>query len=353
MKKTKFKVLGVMSGTSLDGIDLAVVSFEKNESWQFKIELADTIPYSENWKNQLTEALHFNEVDLKTINREYTLYLAEVINKFKLDNQLKNLDAVCSHGHTIKHEPQNRFTLQIGNLPELANLINEKVVCDFRVEDVVLGGQGAPLVPIGDELLFQEYEYCLNLGGFANISTVQDYRIAYDICPVNTVLNFYSEKLGYDYDDEGEIARSGKLNLDLLEELQQLEFYQKAPPKSLGIEWVNENIFPILKKYEENIPSILHTFTHHVALQIVKTLDDKASSRLLITGGGSFNTFLIELIQKNTKTKVELPSVDIINYKEALIFGFLGVLKMLGENNVLSSVTGASHDHSSGVIFEP
>ncbi len=353
MKKTEFKVLGVMSGTSLDGIDLAVVSFEKTESWQFKIEMADTIPYSENWKHQLTEALFYNEIDLKTINREYTLYLAEVINKFKTDHKIENLDAVCSHGHTIKHEPQNRYTLQIGNLPELATLINEKLVCDFRVEDVVLGGQGAPLVPIGDELLFQEYEYCLNLGGFANISTVQDYRIAYDICPVNTVLNFYSEKLGYDYDDEGKIARSGEINIKLLEELQQLEFYKKDPPKSLGIEWVNENIFPILKKYEEDIPSILHTFTHHVALQIVKTLDNKATSRLLITGGGSFNTFLIELIQKNTRTKVEIPSIDIINYKEALIFGFLGVLKMLGENNVLSSVTGASHDHSSGVIFEP
>jgi len=353
MKKTEFKVLGVMSGTSLDGIDLAVVNFRKSNSWQFEIEIGQTVPYSAKWKTILTEALHYNEEDLKKVNREYTVYLAEAINRFKAENNLEKLDAVCSHGHTIKHEPVNRYTLQIGNLPEIATLIKERVVCDFRVQDVVLGGQGAPLVPIGDELLFHEYDYCLNLGGFANISTMQDFRIAYDICPVNTVLNFYAEKLGFAYDDKGNIARSGKIDSELLEKLQQLEYYKKAAPKSLGIEWVNAQIFSILKHYEEDIPSILHTFSHHIALQIVQNLDDSQSSKLLITGGGSFNTFLIELIQKKTKTKIIIPSEEIINYKEALIFGFLGVLKLLDENNVLSSVTGASHDHSSGVIFEP
>lgn len=353
MKKSVFKVLGVMSGTSLDGIDLAVVVFTKSEAWQFKIEIADTVPYSKKWRNKLTEALNYEEQQLKNINKEYTVYLAEVINSFKINNKLKNLDAVCSHGHTVKHEPENRYTLQIGNLPELANLVNERVVCDFRVQDVVLGGQGAPLVPIGDELLFHEFDYCLNLGGFANISTEKIYRIAYDICPVNTVLNFYAEKLGFAYDDQGKIARDGELNTELLEKLQQLEFYKKKPPKSLGIEWVNAKIFPILREYEDDIPSILRTYSQHVALQIVQNVDNNPSSKLLITGGGCFNTFLIESIQKRTKAKVILPSEEIINYKEALIFGLLGVLKLLDENNVLSSVTGASHDHSSGVIFEP
>jgi len=352
MKKNQFKVLGVMSGTSLDGIDLALVNFSKDEDWHFEIEKAKTVAYSLAWKRKLTDALYYNEEDLVNINREYTAYLAKVINSFKTEYDIQNLDAVCSHGHTIKHEPQNKYTLQIGNLSELAILIKENVVCDFRVGDVALGGQGAPLVPIGDDLLFHEYNYCLNLGGFANISTTKDFRIAYDICPVNTVLNFYAEKLGYDYDDEGKIARAGQLNMELLEKLENLHFYKKDPPKSLGIEWVNENVFPILQKYEENIPSILCTFTHHVALQITKNLDNLTSSKVLITGGGSFNTFLLELIQKQTKTKIEIPSATIINYKEALIFGFLGVLKLLGENNVLSSVTGAAHDHSSGVIFE-
>ena len=352
MKKNRFKVLGVMSGTSLDGIDIALVTFTRSKSWSFSIENATTYSYSAIWKTRLSNAIHFNDEQLAVLNNDYTAYLAAQINKFKVENGVNNLDAVCSHGHTIKHEPENTYTLQIGNLPELTTLIKENVVCDFRVGDVALGGQGAPLVPIGDDLLFHEFNYCLNLGGFANISTENITRIAYDICPVNTVLNFYAEKLGYDYDDEGKIARAGQLNIELLEELQNLHFYKKDPPKSLGIEWVNKNVFPILQKYEENIPSILCTFTHHVALQITKNLDNLTSSKVLITGGGSFNTFLIELIQKQTKTKIEIPSATIINYKEALIFGFLGVLKLLGENNVLSSVTGAAHDHSSGVIFE-
>lgn len=353
MIKNNYNVLGVMSGTSLDGIDLAYLNFDKNERWTYKILTSETVPYPEDWQKALSEALFYNDLRLQDFNEKYTTYLAEVIFDFLRKHDIKDLDAVCSHGHTIKHEPENAFTLQIGNLPKLSKMLGHTVVCDFRVQDVQLGGQGAPLVPIGDELLFPEYDYCLNLGGFANISTVKNgLRMAYDICAVNTVLNFLAAKLNLPYDKNGDIAASGNLNEALLQKLNNISFYKEKPPKSLGIEWVNRNILPLFGS-TENIPSALHTYTVHAAGQIAEELKGNSSARVLVTGGGAFNGFLISEIRKRTKVKVEIPSEEVVNFKEALIFGFLGVLKLRGENNVLSSVTGASKDHSSGVIFNP
>ncbi len=249
-----------MSGTSLDGIDLAQINFTKKDGWSYKILAAETIPYSAEWEERLSKSAFLEPQELQSLNEEYTNLLAEVILSFLRKHQLKELHAVCSHGHTVKHEPENRYTLQIGNLPKLAKKIGQQVVCDFRVQDVEMGGQGAPLVPIGDELLFSEYDYCLNLGGFANISTQKDgHRIAYDICAVNTVLNFLANKLGKPFDRNGEIAASGKLNSELLEKLNYLPFYSLQPPKSLGIEWVNKQIFPL---FDTSVPveDLLHTY---------------------------------------------------------------------------------------------
>ncbi|WP_029331977.1 anhydro-N-acetylmuramic acid kinase [Gillisia marina] len=353
MKIINYNVLGVMSGTSLDGVDLAWVQFSKEAHWEFKILKAETIPYSPEWKKKLNEGVSNSYEELEKLDEDYTKYLAKIISKFIEKHSIKELDAICSHGHTIKHEPENGFTLQIGNLPQLAQLIGVTVICDFRVQDVALEGQGAPLVPIGDELLFSEYNYCLNVGGFANISTKKDgVRVAYDICAVNTVLNYYSEKLGFEFDDSGEIAKSGSLNPDLLHQLEKLPFYSQPSPKSLGIEWVHKKVFPILKNLDENIPSILHTYCHHIASEIAKNIENKIDSKVLVTGGGAFNTFLMNLLQQKTDAKIVIPSSEIINFKEALIFGFLGVLKMREENNVLSSVTGAKHDHCAGLVYE-
>jgi anhydro-N-acetylmuramic acid kinase len=354
MKKTNFTVLGVMSGTSLDGIDLALINFSLKDTWKFQIKLATTVPYPEPMKRELSTALDLNIKKLEEFNQLYTQYLAGVIEGFILENNIQSLDAICSHGHTIKHEPDNGFTLQIGNLEKLAQLLDHKIVCDFRVQDVELGGQGAPLVPIGDRLLFPEYKYCLNLGGFANISTeAPGGRLAYDICAVNTVMNFYAEKLGMAYDEGGKIAASGKRNDKLLQQLDELAFYKKKPPKSLGIEWVNSEVFPILQQYKNDIPGILNTFSRHIAKQIASCLDNDPSSEMMVTGGGCFNSYLMQLIQDATLVRVVKPSEEIINFKEALIFGLLGVLRLRGEVNVLSSVTGARHDHSTGKIFEP
>ena len=250
------------------------------------------------------------------------------------------------------HQPQNGFTLQIGNLPEIAKIVNKTVVCDFRVQDVQLGGQGAPLVPIGDRILFADYDYCLNLGGFSNISFEQnENRIAFDISPVNTVLNFYANKLGFDYDDRGKISKSGKINSDLLNALNALEYYKKPFPKSLGFEFVKTVVLPLMENYAIGIEDKMQTFTEHIALQTGLALPN-SQGKMLITGGGAYNDFLITRIHHYLPNlQLIIPDRKTLEYKEALIFALLGVLKLRNEINVLSSVTGAKMDHSSGIIY--
>jgi anhydro-N-acetylmuramic acid kinase len=353
MFKETYTVIGVMSGTSLDGIDLARINFTiKNEKWSYEILESETVSYSNDWLNKLKVAVGFSSEELLKLNEDYTDHLGNVINSFIGKYKISNLDAVCSHGHTILHQPQNGFTLQIGNLPKIAEIINQKVVCDFRVQDVQLGGQGAPLVPIGDRILFSEYDYCLNLGGFSNISfESNNKRIAFDISPVNTVLNFYANKLGLDYDDKGKISSSGKVNLELINELNALGYYKKLFPKSLGFEFVKEIVLPLIENYSISIEDKMHTFTEHIAYQTSIALPIK-SGKILITGGGAYNDFLIERMQFHLPNiEIIIPDNKTLEFKEALIFALLGVLKLRNEINVLSSVTGAKTDHSSGNIY--
>ena len=353
MLKENYHIVGVMSGTSLDGIDLAEISFTKKDTWQFQILNSTTISYSEDWLRKLKSLTQKTKEDLQQIDVDYTNYLAEVISTFIKKNNINHLDAVCSHGHTALHQPGQKLTYQIGNLPELAKKINQNVVCDFRVQDVKFGGQGAPLVPIGDELLFSDYDYCINLGGFANVSTlINKQRIAFDICPVNTVLNKYVQQLGLNFDDKGNLASQGKINQQLLEQLNALDFYKKSYPKSLGLEWVEQQIFPLINQYDLTIKDILRTMVEHVAQQIAKVISQKVNVSVLLTGGGTYNDFLVERIKALTNAKIIIPSAELIEFKEALIFGFLGVLKLRKENNCLASVTGASKDHSSGKIYK-
>lgn len=354
MLNQNYNVIGVMSGTSLDGVDLAHIKFEINTNkWSYEIYECDTISYSNEMISKLKNGINFNSTELADLNIEYTNLLGNIISEFITKNNISNLDAVCSHGHTILHQPQNGFTLQIGNLPEIAKIVQQKVVCNFRVQDVKLGGQGAPLVPIGDRILFSEYDYCLNLGGFSNISFEENgNRIAFDISPVNTVLNFYANTFGLEYDDKGNISKAGNLNSDLYKELNDLDFYQKSFPKSLGFEFVKETVLPIIESYPISTEDKMHTFTEHIAFQIGKILASK-SGKLLISGGGVYNNFLIDRMQSHIPTiEIIIPNEKTIQFKEALIFALLGVLKLRNEINVLASVTGAKHDHSSGEIFE-
>ncbi|MCM4157461.1 anhydro-N-acetylmuramic acid kinase [Gramella sp. AN32] len=354
MEKQEYSIIGVMSGTSLDGIDLVHCTISAGENWDFKLHASETVAYPKEWQEKLSQAVNFQKEDLKSLNLEYTEFLAGVINTFITRNSIENVDAVSSHGHTVKHEPDKGFTLQIGNLEKLAALIDQTLVCDFRVQDVAMGGEGAPLVPVGDALFFNGYKYCLNLGGFANISTeVNSERVAYDISPVNTVLNYFSQKEGKAYDENGNMARDGDMNQELLEKLNALDFYHKQPPKSLGIEWVNQKVIPLIESFDLETPSILKTFCLHIAFQISESLDNQPSSKVLITGGGAFNDFLIETLEQQSNCSFTIPEREIVEFKEALIFALLGVLKLRGEVNVLKSVTGAEKDHSSGMVFKP
>ncbi|MDC1471839.1 anhydro-N-acetylmuramic acid kinase [Flavobacteriaceae bacterium] len=353
-KKSHYTVLGVMSGTSLDGIDLCLARFELAHSWQFQILSTKTVPYSKNWQQRLRAALDLSPQDLEVLNADYTRFLADIILPFIDNHSPISIDAVCSHGHTVFHEPHLGKTLQIGNLPVLATYINQTVVCDFRTQDVALGGQGAPLVPIGDALLFSEYDFCLNLGGFANISfELKNQRIAFDVCPVNIVLNHYVQTLGVAYDAEGQIASKGTVSKPLLEALNALEFYNLPPPKSLGLEWVQNDVFSTIEAFNLDVKQILRTVAEHCAIQISTVLKSYHLQNGLITGGGVFNSFLMQRISALYEQNLTPTNTTLIENKEALIFGFLGVLKLRNESNCLKSVTGASKNHSSGSIYFP
>ncbi len=351
MIKSSYYVLGVMSGTSLDGVDLAYINFTFNGKWHYRFLKCETIAYSNIWLIKLKNLVELSKNNLEQVNLDYTFYLASVINEFLEKNQISDVDFISSHGHTALHQPENGITVQIGNKQELSNLTKHTVICDFRIQDVLLGGQGAPLVPIGDKLLFSEYDFCLNLGGFANMSSeIDGRRIAFDICPVNIVLNYYVASLGMDYDDAGNVAASGHINNDLLNQLNTLEFYSETYPKSLGLEWVDKYILPCINSYQLSVADILRTFIAHISIQIGRQLP---SGNVLVTGGGVYNLFLIKEIKKQTLAEIIIPNPELIEFKEALIFSLLGVLKYRNEINCLASVTGAKMDHSSGITFLP
>lgn len=346
------KIIGLMSGTSLDGLDIVYVEFVKNNVKEFEIIHSETLKYSSVWEAKLREGVHKNSKELLALDAEYAVLLSEKVSSFIIKHTISVVDFIASHGHTILHKPNEGYTLQIGNGEIISRNTGQKVICDFRTQDVQLGGQGAPLVPIGDALLFSQYDGCLNLGGFANVSYEKEgERIAFDICPVNIVLNHYVKQVGFDYDDEGRMASEGEIHLELLNNLNELVFYRKEHPKSLGLEWVQEQIFSLIDTFELSVTDILRTFIEHVAIQIANSLKDR--KEVLVTGGGVFNLFLMSRISFLSSTKIIIPAEKIINYKEALIFAFLGLLRSNNQVNCLSSVTGAKQDHSSGRIFIP
>tara|TARA_B100000886_G_scaffold72169_1_gene46195 strand:- start:908 stop:1963 length:1056 start_codon:yes stop_codon:yes gene_type:complete len=349
----QFKIIGLMSGTSLDGLDIVYVNFYQDKNWKYEIINSKTYTYEKKWISLLKNISKKKINSVIKIDRDYTKVLSDYILRFINEFSIKEIDFVSSHGHTALHQPLNLLTYQIGNLPILAKYINQKVVCDFRVQDIELGGQGAPLVPVGEEYLFPEYNTLINLGGFANITKkIKDNLIAYDICPINIVFNHLSRIMELKYDDRGYIASIGNMNDDLYIHLQRLNYYGQAPPKSLGVEWVNDQIHPILKNFN-NLPikDLMNTFSNHFAFQIAKNIEEQ--DQVLITGGGAYNDYLIERIKKLTNSKLTIPDPKIIEYKEALIFSFLGLLRVLGINNCYSSVTGAKKDHCSGIIYNP
>ena len=348
----KHNIIGLMSGSSLDGIDLVDVDFWNDGKWHFEIVAKENYDYDDEWKRRLSDAFYYDNNQLKNIDYQYGTFLGQVTKRF-IDKYNLHPEIVASHGHTIFHRPLEHYTLQIGDGQALADACGVTVINDFRTEDVLKGGQGAPLVPIGDKLLFSDYPICLNIGGIANVSyDVDDQRIAYDICIANQALNYLAGRLGLGFDRDGLIARSGTIDSQLITTLNSHPFYSLKYPKSLGREFFEENIKPLLEN-RDDISDMMATFVEHIAMQIAKSIDSQLISQLLITGGGAKNKFLVERIQAHIKHKVVVPSTDIIDYKEALVFAFLGLLRNRNEINVLKSVTGAKSDSSSGKIFQP
>jgi len=349
-KKKKYRVIGLMSGTSLDGLDIAFCEFSyRSNSWHFDLIAYDTVVYPELLLNELKSAEKQKKSVINKLDDNLGVYYGKLINDFIKVNSINNIDFISSHGHTVLHQPEIGITLQIGSGKRMVEKTGISVINDFRSNDVKLGGQGAPLVPVGDEMLFSKYAYCLNLGGIANISfNSDDERIAFDICPVNMALNNLSLIAGKQFDDNGDLARSGAINENLLKKLNEISFYEKKPPKSLGKEWFNTRFLPLITSCDDNVENKLSTVVEHVAYNISKTISKQGE--ILATGGGAFNNYLIERIKAATKNKIVLPTEEIINYKEAIIFGFLGVLKKEEIPNCLKSVTGSLKDNIGGVV---
>ena len=348
------RILGLMSGTSLDGVDLALCDLDGDG---YHVVAAETVPYTAEWRQRLSSLENASAYEYALANVELGHYMGRTIASFLKRNNL-TADAVASHGHTIFHQPHLGLTTQIGDGDAIAAETGLPVVSNFRTLDVALGGQGAPLVPIGDELLFGQYDACLNLGGIANISYRADgKRVAFDICPCNMALNRLAAMLGYPYDKGGVNARGGQVHTCLLHELDALEYYVASGPKSLGKEWFVEQFWPMVKAFIGVVPSLskvrdaLATVSAHIAMQIGRVLEAQNIGTLLVTGGGAWNSFLIEQIgEYRPSTAITVPDALTVNYKEAIIFALLGYLRITGNVNTLASVTGAKCDSIGGVL---
>lgn len=347
----KFSIIGLMSGTSVDGLDIAYCTF--TPKYGFKIVKAQTIEYPIQLKLLLVNNLKLDNNQLFELDAYLGKFFGESVKVFLNHFNLPPPKAIASHGHTVLHNPAKGYTVQIGKGSAIAAQTGLPVVCDFRSSDVSYGGQGAPLVPIGDKLLFSEYDYCLNLGGFANISYQSGTaRIAYDIGPCNLPANMImSLFFGRSFDRNGERGKQGKILPKLLQQLDNMPYYRKKPPKSLGREWVEKKLMPILKR-EGHWDDVLRTYYEHIAGKIAIAIE-KEKGRVLVTGGGVHNSFLIDLIKQKTKAEIVLPNKTLIDFKEALIFAFLGYLRIHQKTNVMKTVTGAKKDNIGGCIYLP
>lgn len=350
---TTYKIIGSMSGTSIDGIDLALIEFSVANDINYKFLASKTYKYSEDWVQKLRYNPTISAADLFKLDHEYAIYSAEVINKFiqEFDLNREEINCVAHHGHTYLHRPDLGYTFQLGCSPILSDLVQLDFITDFRKEDVALGGQGAPLVPIGDLYLFKEYDACINLGGFMNISFQEgNSRTAYDLGSFNYILNHLANKLGLEYDKEGSIARSSKADSSLLEKLTKLDYYQRELPKSIGAEYAEAYIIPLVDQFETTVA--ISTYTKHAALIVAKEVDNHSFKKILLSGGGAHNLYFIDLLQELTTAEIVVSNQELTDFKEALIFALLALLKREEKINVLSSVTGSNTDHSAGILYE-
>lgn len=353
--KQLYKVIGLMSGTSLDGVDIAYCTFTFDNGWSFNLESAKTVPYPSAWSTKLRTAHTLSAEKLLALDAEYGAYLGSLCNTFIRKNKIKDLHFIASHGHTIYHQPENKFTFQIGNGNALHAATSLPVINDFRSLDVLFGGQGAPLVPVGDMHLFSDYDVCLNLGGIANLSLDhKGKRLAYDVCFLNMGLNYLAGKMRKQYDTAGATASTGEVNMILLEKLNKIYGALRNKRPSLGRELFEHKVQALLDNKRISTKDKLRTFIESAALEIVYAVRKYGNQKtVLCTGGGAFNSFLIYRMIELAGDDITfvIPDHDIVNFKEAIVFAFLGVLRIRNEVNSLKSVTGASRDSSGGVMI--
>ena len=396
-----YKVIGLMSGSSLDGLDIAYVHLQERlatrqapKGWNFELVKADCYPYSDDWRRRLVEARGLSALDYQLLHVEYGRYLGEQVLRFVRDNGLEyQVQLVVSHGHTAFHEVGRHMTAQLGDGAALAATARVNVVSDLRAMDVALGGQGAPIVPIGEMLLWQEYALFLNLGGIANVSRAG--FGAFDVCPANRVLNELAADEGMPYDAGGALAASGSVDAELLGQLNALPYYGQKYPKSLANEFGTETVLPLIGQAMINsggrltTADALRTYIQHIAEQVGRAvralladsglggategsaaptagaagiagavlpeaLTSGGGARMLVTGGGAHNAFLIGRLRDvlgDIGVEVVVPDTGLVDYKEALVMALIGVLRWREENNVLASVTGASRDSIGGAVW--
>lgn len=356
-----YRAIGIMSGSSMDGLDIAFAEFtETGGKWSFEIIAASCVEYEMEWLQQLNAAANMSAKDYLFLNTAYGHYIGNKINNFIELNDLQHrVNLIASHGHTVFHFPNKKMTAQLGDGAAIAAAVKLPVVNDLRSIDIAFGGQGAPIVPIGDKLLFGTYTYLLNLGGIANMSVNKEGNyIAFDICAANKILNFLALKLGLPYDAEGALAAKGKINDVLLQQLNALDYYKISGPKALDNSYGINMVLPIIEKANLITEDALATYTEHIILQIKAAILNNNSSainpQLLVTGGGAFNTFLVQKLKEGLlplQILVVVPDSTVVKFKEALIMALIGILRWREETNVLATVTGASQNSIGGALW--
>ncbi|MCW3074367.1 MAG: hypothetical protein JWP69_1436 [Flaviaesturariibacter sp.] len=354
-----YRAIGLMSGSSLDGLDIVFAELiETAGSWSYEIIAADCHPYNKDWTERLKNAVHLNALDYQLLHTAYGHYLGEEVNRFIDEKSLHfKVGMIASHGHTTFHLPAQRMTAQLGDGAAIAATTKLPVISDLRALDVAFGGQGAPIVPVAEKLLFKGYSMFLNIGGIANISfnNGEEY-IAFDVCPANRVLNLIANSIGKEYDAGGELAASGKVHAGLLEQLNALAYYSQPYPKSLANDFGTDEVYPLIQSYNLSPADAAATMVAHIGVQVASSNSklQTPNSKLLVTGGGAFNTFLIGELTKSLKEfdiEVVVPDEQTVQYKEALAMALIGVLRWRQEYNVLSSVTGAGRDSIGGAVW--
>lgn len=356
-----YKVIGLMSGSSLDGLDIAFVELQENGGkWSYEILQGDCYEYDEIWMDKLKHAISLNALDYQLLHTEYGHYLGQQVNTFIERNKLHHqVNLISSHGHTTFHRPDKLMTGQLGDGAAIAAETQLPVVTDLRAMDVAFGGQGAPIVPIGEKMLLGDYTYFLNLGGIANVSAnINEVFTAFDICAANRVLNMLASEKGLVYDEGGNIAASGKVNDTLIQKLNELEYYKLPHPKSLANDFGTDLVFPIVKQASITIEDAMRTYVEHIALQIKNAIVSfnlqATAGRLLATGGGAFNSFLIKRLKEvlqELNIEVVIPDENLIKYKEAVVMALMGTLRWREEYNVLASVTGSKRNSIGGALW--